>query len=150
VSPVRQRLYLTGLRSNRTGGARAASRTWILGAQGNACSEARRCYGPPAPEGCQHCGVTATRVTTEFGPHWLGHNAQRVCKRCGKRWCTERPRESWGLLWSFCSPACKRAWDRGAGRVCAVCGVPMPGRRADAKTCSGACRVALHRSRQRS
>lgn len=33
-------------------------------------------------------------------------------------------------------------------RGCAVCGQPMPGRRRHARTCSGRCRVALHRRPQ--
>lgn len=33
-------------------------------------------------------------------------------------------------------------------RICCVCGADLTGRRRDAKTCEGACRVALHRIRR--
>lgn len=137
--------YLTTGRQGRSR-TTAGRRTWILGALRNASVAERNRYSQPVSEGCAHCGVTASSIVDELGPHWLGHNTQRVCKVCGKRWCTELPRECWEPRWSLCSPDCKRAWYRGTRRVCVVCGSPMPGRRADAKTCSGRCRVALHRA----
>jgi predicted nucleic acid-binding Zn ribbon protein len=94
--------------------------------------------------------VTDTDTPVSTAPDELSvTDTDTRCRECGQRL---------GSRQAFCSDRCRWTYhnrlrhERGAGdreKVCESCGAAFTAKRADARTCSPACRQKLHRTRSR-